>query len=432
MDVDTCEDLQCLNSNPCQTFLTQDNRTHARCNCGGRWAGPRCEHVIHLASEVVTSTRVQLRLDLMSYDADSGASAGTPDRSTAMSLVSPEAMEKIVLNYTLVFWRRNDSLSPPSRQEASNVLAPLADGHVSCVLLQRKHSKSPVLEGLLPRTRYTVCVENGFLDSCYLSSIAEMRSASLSSSSSLSSFSLFSSWPSNCVTIFTPGANTPRVPATPSTMVTAVATVSVFVLVILIIVFTVFLVRRQSEAFRSCVDTVFCDTLCCCCPETCVHSNEMPARSYMEELTSPPAGRARRFLGETPRRGRTPRRTLLGKLLGRKSAAEDSRAAAALLVLPTSSESGLPGIESSLGDIEILPAETDPALQDPMAADLFLLQATFVPPAARPKRGHRSGRRKRGHGRRKEQVARLTPVLEAPSETEMTSSEQASPDDAKT
>ncbi|PVD22106.1 hypothetical protein C0Q70_17910 [Pomacea canaliculata] len=336
------------------------------------------------------------------------------------------------LNYTLVFWRRNDSLSPPSRQEASNVLAPLADGHVSCVLLQRKHSKSPVLEGLLPRTRYTVCVENGFLDSCYLSSIAEMRSASLSSSSSLSSFSLFSSWPSNCVTIFTPGANTPRVPATPSTMVTAVATVSVFVLVILIIVFTVFLVRRQSETFRSCVDTVFCDTLCCCCPETCVHSNEMPARSYMEELTSPPAGRARRFLGETPRRGRTPRRTLLGKLLGRKSAAEDSRAAAALLVLPTSSESGLPGIESSLGDIEILPAETDPALQDPMAADLFLLQATFVPPAARPKRGHRSGRRKRGHGRRKEQVARLTPVLEAPSETEMTSSEQASPDDANT
>ncbi|KAK7095424.1 uncharacterized protein [Littorina saxatilis] len=407
----TCDELHCLNSNPCQSSIAHDNTTHARCICSGKWAGPRCEHLIRLEPETVTSSQAKLKVDLMtpqSYDVP--ATSGV---SSALSLVSVKVEASMTLNYTLVFWRRNDTITSLTSDSSF-----LTSGDISCVLLH-KHSLRPILEGLLPRTRYTICVENGFVDSCVLSSFTDSSAVPFPPSSHVTSFQsgLTSSWPSNCVTIFTPNRSLSTIDTTKSSTVTAVAVASVFVLAVLIIVFVTFLLRRQSVSVRLCVDAVFCGWYCCACKcckseSSCNNSVDTAHLNHSFSQTN------RTVFSEEglPREKRTRKRQILQRLRCNKKKQKSSSYTTANMLLPPPPVSSLSfpihetsPLDSDLNDDSVF--ENSPEHLPEARASLPAIHR------GRNKPRHRLSRKRRGYvaySTRKDKNIRLTTVLETP------------------
>ncbi|XP_076436814.1 uncharacterized protein LOC143276228 [Babylonia areolata] len=277
----SCDELQCLNSNPCQSFVTRDHATQAQCTCGGKWAGPRCQYQLRLEMEAVTSLSVRLRLDLT-------ASSQNDDLKTRPA--SEEASPSFV--YTLVYWRSEKSVTSKTFQSFPD------PGHSSCLLLHGLQSRQPTLQGLQPSTQYVACVESGSMDSCALSSFFSPAASSTQNAASWSSASSswdstssvwgMSSWPSNCVTFKTSGTE-------PMTGVLPLVFISVFsgaVFVVTVITVVVILVRRKP------VSTKVME--CCLCPELCFSSKRRccisSSRCFSTALcstrTSNPASRA--------------------------------------------------------------------------------------------------------------------------------------------
>lgn len=283
----TCEELQCLHGNPCQAVVNANNTTHASCICGGKWAGPRCGHLIRLEPQQVTASYATFKVDLMTSQEEPVPSSSL----SAMPLVSAwhKGSGTVKLNFTLVYWRRNDTVTSQATPGAS-----VMSGEVTCVLHHQKDSGETTLRGVEPRTLYTVCVENGFVDSCLLSSFSDSFSQSVASLPSLAQFiasrtDMTSSWPSNCVTIRTPAQSSELDSLTRSTTVTAVAVVAVFVLGAFIVVFIVFLLRRQSVPFRLCVDAAWQRCRVCC---KCLRCGEGPEAYNSEDSVSLGGGSA--------------------------------------------------------------------------------------------------------------------------------------------
>ena len=408
-----------MNSNPCQPVVTHDNATHARCICGGKWAGPRCEHLIRLKPESVTSSQAKLKVELMTpQKADVMM---TSRGSSALSLVSSEEEKEVTLTYTLVYWRRNDTITSLTADASL-----LTSGEISCVLLHQKKSRQPTLEGLLPRTRYTICVENGDVDSCVLSSFTDFSSSpSLPAQPRFASSrrsGLMSSWPSNCVTIFTPSEPLPPSVITKSSTVTAVAVVSVLILAVLIIVFVLFLVRRQSVTVRVFIDGVLFRRCCCSCrwcqsESSCNNSLDRTRLSQSSSFSQ--ASRTAVWDPDgCPREKRSLKRAVLERLRPSKKRQKSSSYATAnaLLPPPPPPSGAFSGTESSPLDVGL---DVDGLNDDAVFENSPERPATApVLPAihrGRSKPRHRLSRKRRGYvaySTKKDKNIRLTTVLE--------------------
>ena len=416
----TCDELQCLNSNPCQSFLTRDNLTQSRCACSGKWAGPRCQHQIRLDPQSVTSSHVTLKVDLMTSD---GADV---TESMAMSLTS--GRKEVELNYTLVFWRRNDTVRFLAADAAF-----LRSGDISCVLLHKQQSKSPVLQGLLPATRYTICVENGFVDSCLLSSFAD---SAFSSSSSSHGSEVSSQWPSNCVTVFTSSGGLPPPLLTKSSAVTAVAVVSVLVMVVLVVVLVVFLVRRQSLGARLWMDAVLqgvCESGCqggcqggcrrlSCTGEESEGGGGLQDRTRTS-LSSSTTSRSIFGVDEDVARVRPKRKKPWLQRLGlapcRDRHKSSTYTSANMLLSPQPSPSLSAGAGDSFSHLE--GSDDDESVFDNSMEDGPAVASLPVINVGRNKPRHRLSRKRRGYvaySTRKDKNIRLTTVLESPMDDE--------------
>ncbi|XP_046550174.1 uncharacterized protein LOC124259989 [Haliotis rubra] len=128
-----CEHVRCENNNPCRTIFSNgkgDSHVSAECVCHGKWAGTLCESQIHVTPGVVTSSSAEVVISFKS-----------PHTNT----VHPNENS---FSYTLMYWNNSTDHA--------------------CALLQELTSQSHHVVGLEPSTDYTICVESGIVETCFL------------------------------------------------------------------------------------------------------------------------------------------------------------------------------------------------------------------------------------------------------------------------
>ena len=127
-----CDHVQCKNNSPCRTTTLSHKKggsdVKAECVCHGKWTGPRCESLIHLTPRTAHQNNVELEINAGPKSSDSSKHVGYS-------------------RFTLLYWTNSSD--------------------DSCVMIQELTSLIKQVEGLLPNTQYTFCVESGTVDSCF-------------------------------------------------------------------------------------------------------------------------------------------------------------------------------------------------------------------------------------------------------------------------
>ncbi|XP_041368704.1 uncharacterized protein LOC121383028 [Gigantopelta aegis] len=225
-----CDHVQCKNNSPCRTTTLSHKKggsdVSAECVCHGKWTGPRCESLIHLTPRNVHGNNVELEINAGPKSSDSSKHVGYS-------------------RFTLLYWTNSSD--------------------DSCVMIQELTSLVKRIDGLLPNTQYTFCVESGTVDSCF------------------PAFHNETVMTPNCFSLTT-GTRTLARPSRQFNTSAIVGTVVIVILVIIILVAAVLIRRRHFIFF----DNLFGLCRCSCCYSFSKRRSRSPRHTAATDLIVSP------------------------------------------------------------------------------------------------------------------------------------------------